>query len=698
VWVVTEAGLDRLQPAPFTSVGPSRGLPFDSPKWIAPDASGAIWAVAFPGQELYWLDGGIIRGEPGQVTGKPRGASTTAEFRALNPARDSGVWVYDGRMHRIVRVTTDRVIPTSPSIGDYVTIAFENTRRQLWAAAGGNPLGWASRGTWQRGILPNESDTALTHQIGEDASGRMLVLRDPDLYVIDSGRVIRTIGPENGLARVNRQVVVDGVDTLWTQDNDSSLYRIIGTQVSRVSSAALVPHLASRSTALVPAGDKFFIASSSGITSVSRAALHATADGRAPFPAMRRYSALDGASMARLTVQNVSAAFTATDGRIWFSTPAGLLVYDARDDGPNAVAPVVHIEEVRAVDSVLARDSIVRVPPGAERVQFRFTATALRLPERARLEFKLDGIDANWRLADATRTVTYTQLRPHRYTFRVRAWNEDGVPAAAAALSLRVMPLWYQSWWFISLAVLAAIGSTAGVVALALRARQRVVASRLAAGFEATLAERTRLAGELHDTLLQAFTGVTLQLQALRSRIVAAPQEVERDIGRVLTVADGALREARSAVWDMRAPELEGRDVAAALEDSARDAIDAHTLAGGAPVELVVTVSGRRRRVAPVIEIAAHRIGREAVANALRHASAKQVSLTIDFEPRHLCLEVRDNGVGFDISGVTPTEGRGHWGLVGMRERARNAGGSLDVASIPGSGTVLILRLPIAPT
>jgi signal transduction histidine kinase len=102
--------------------------------------------------------------------------------------------------------------------------------------------------------------------------------------------------------------------------------------------------------------------------------------------------------------------------------------------------------------------------------------------------------------------------------------------------------------------------------------------------------------------------------------------------------------------------------------------------------------------VAPVIEIAAHRIGREAVANALRHASAKQVSLTIDFEPRHLCLEVRDNGVGFDISGVTPTEGRGHWGLVGMRERARNAGGSLDVASIPGSGTVLILRLPIAPT
>jgi signal transduction histidine kinase len=100
--------------------------------------------------------------------------------------------------------------------------------------------------------------------------------------------------------------------------------------------------------------------------------------------------------------------------------------------------------------------------------------------------------------------------------------------------------------------------------------------------------------------------------------------------------------------------------------------------------------------VAPAIETAAHRIGREAVANALRHASAKVISLTIDFEPRHLCLEVRDNGVGFDVSAVSPTEGKGHWGLVGMRERAGNAGGSLELASVQGSGTVLVVRLPVA--
>ena len=235
----------------------------------------------------------------------------------------------------------------------------------------------------------------------------------------------------------------------------------------------------------------------------------------------------------------------------------------------------------------------------------------------------------------------------------------------------------------------------AGTVALVLRARTRVAAERLAAGFAATLAERTRLAGELHDTLLQAFTGVTLHLQALRGRMLAAPDAVDRDLGRVLVVADEALRDARSAVWDMRAPELQGRDVATALEDSAREAVASHVLAGGAPVEIEARVTGQRRRVSPAIETVAQRIGREAVANALRHAGARHLSIRIAFEAGQLCVDVHDDGVGFNVSRARPTEGRGHWGLVGMRERARNAGGNLNVTSVPGSGTTVVVRLPV---
>ncbi len=694
VWITTEAGgLDRLRSSPFASIGPTQGLPFDTPHWIAPDASGAIWAEAFPGFALYRIDGGVIRGQPGQLTASSFGPGINTGFRGAAAARDSGVWVYDERRKTISRVTPERVTPTAP-LGDYVALAFENRRGQLWGAARGDPPGWWSNGQWRHTNIPD--DTALVTEITEDASGRMVIVREPNVFLLQDSQVVRKFGPEDGLARTIHQVVADGVDTLWAHDGDSSLYRIIGNNISRLTSPQLVPLLQGNSTALVPAGDKFFIASTSGITSVSRAALHAAADHRAPFPTLRRYSALDGASSARLTSLNASPAFRAADGRVWFSAPGGLLLYDPRADVPNGVAPRAHIEEVRAVDSVLALDSIVAIPAGAERVELRFTVTALRIPERARLQFRLDGVDASWRTADATRSVTYTQLRPRRYTFRVRGWNEDGVPAVGEAiLRLRVMPLWYQTWWFLSLATLASIAAITGGVALMFRARARVAEERLAAGFAAALAERTRLAGELHDTLLQAFTGVTLQLQALRSRMTTESDAVERDLGHVLVVADEALRDARSAVWDMRAPELEERDVAAALEDSARRAVDSHVLAGGAPVDLEVMVTGKRRRLAPAIEVAAQRIGREAVGNALRHACAKRVILRIAFEPRALCLEVRDDGVGFDVSRALPTEGRGHWGLVGMRERARNARGTLDVTSAPGSGTTLMLRLPV---
>jgi signal transduction histidine kinase len=217
------------------------------------------------------------------------------------------------------------------------------------------------------------------------------------------------------------------------------------------------------------------------------------------------------------------------------------------------------------------------------------------------------------------------------------------------------------------------------------------------ARFDAVLAERTRLAGELHDTVLQAFTAVTLQLQALRCRMLTAPHEAEQDLGRVLKIADLALRDARAAVWDMRAPELESRDVAAALEESAQEAVASHRLASGAPVDLEVTITGDRRRLPPAVEKAAHRIGREAVANALRHADAKHIRVAIAFESRHLCVDVGDDGVGFDVAKLQPTEGRGHWGLVGMRERARCTHATLDVNSSSGEGTAVLLRIPVAP-
>ena len=209
---------------------------------------------------------------------------------------------------------------------------------------------------------------------------------------------------------------------------------------------------------------------------------------------------------------------------------------------------------------------------------------------------------------------------------------------------------------------------------------------------DATLAERVRVAGELHDTLLQGFTGVTLQLQGVlqRWRTEGRPDAAVNadELSRVLALADETLREARQAVWDLRASEGDGDDLAGALEGAARRAI------GSTSAHLRFEVTGERRPVPPAIEMAMVRIGREAVFNAVKHAQSPTIEIRLCYEPSSVSLVVRDDGRGLPSGDVDATVGDGRWGVIGMRERARRVGGTLEITSAPNLGTTLSLRVP----
>ncbi len=699
-WVLTEAGLDRLRTAPFATVGTAQGLPIESPHWIGADASGALWMRGYTDPAFYRVDGGAVRGRPGLVTTRTLPRPGVRGYVPHQPARAGGLWAsVPGQW--IGRVTPDRRVQAgsdghSGIDGEYAVM--EDRRGGLWVVGIREGLTRRVAGQVQRIPLPADLSPRPLRLLAEDTGGHIVVSApaDTSLLFFRHDTLVRRLGKTEGLRRPFSNGVVDGRDTLWGYDGEDGLVRVIGTSVHHVEDRALGTLLRSASLALFPAGDRFFIASAAGIASVSRSALHAAADGRAPFPSLTPYSSLDGMRSARLTSANRSAVARAPDGRVWFSTPGGLVVFDERYFLRNTVAPKVHIEEVLAGNRRLDLDSVVRVPPGSDLLEIRFTATALRIPQRVRLEFRLDGVDPEWRAADATRQVTYPRLWPRAYTFHVRAWNEDGVPARQeAALRFRVLPFWYQSWWFYLMAGLASAGVITGAVAYTLRERSRRAAERLAARFEATLSERTRLAGELHDTLLQGFTGITLQLQAIRARTAHEPDIVEPELARVLTIADHTLRDARSMVWDMRAPELQDQDVAAALEQASQQAIAAHIAGGGSAVHLSVAITGVRRRVSPAVETAALRIGREAVTNALRHAHATHLEVSVAFQPSSLGVMVTDNGVGFDVAETHPAKGAGHWGVVGMHERALRMSGTLRVTSTRGRGTTIDLQLPL---
>ncbi|MEW5916930.1 MAG: histidine kinase, partial [Gemmatimonadota bacterium] len=540
---------------------------------------------------------------------------------------------------------------------------------------------------------PDERPSAsLSNSIVEDGRGYVWVndLTAPYLYQMANDSIAwRAALTESPAARAE-EIVAEGGDTLWFATRQN-LYRVIGRAVTRVALSEMPPLMRPGSVNMVVHDGHLWIATGGGVTRTSLAALHAYADGRGPEPTMRSFSAADGLRIGRLTFANKFAVFAARDGRLWFSTPGGLAVYDRSYDRVNGVAPFAHTEEVVA-DGRRLRDvgSGIVIPPRTDRVEIHVSAPSIRIPERVRIEYLLDGVDHTWVKAGPERIATYTRLKPGRFLFHVRAWNEDGVPSVReATLSLGVMPMWYQTTVFRGLVLLLVVGGGPLVVYAVVQQRAKHREVELHARFDAALDERTRVARELHDTLLQGFGGVTLQLQAVQHSLGDSPQTISDRLSRILTIADATMRDARHAIWDMRAPELGDHNLPGALEGVARTAID------GSSVKLSFAVQGRPRRLSPLIESTVFRVGREAIVNALRHGKPSDIAVELVYSDDRVEFHVRDDGTGFDDRAESEARATGHWGLSGMRERARLAGGSLEINGVAGRGTTVSLWLPI---
>jgi signal transduction histidine kinase len=361
----------------------------------------------------------------------------------------------------------------------------------------------------------------------------------------------------------------------------------------------------------------------------------------------------------------------------------------------NPVPPPV---QIRALVAAGRRHTAGRValPTRTTELQIAYTALSLVVPERVRFRYRLTGRNAGWREASwrdtswqdagARREAIYTNLGPGSYRFQVTASNDDGAwNAAGAAVDFVIPPTFVQTNAFLALCA-AALGAAVWLLVL-LRHRQLAHALRLR--FEATLAERTRIAQELHDTLLGGFAGVTAQLYAVRGLLTARPADAAATLSRALATADVALREARNAVWEMRSPALDAGDLPDALAAAARDALATTS------ISFRLTVRGDRRALPPAVEFTAFRVAREAVTNAAKHANARVIALELCYGPQALALTVRDDGCGLTSADVDGARHDGHWGVVGMRERARKAGGTLDIAAAPGGGTQVTVTLPL---
>jgi len=366
-----------------------------------------------------------------------------------------------------------------------------------------------------------------------------------------------------------------------------------------------------------------------------------------------------------------------TDDRLWFAATLGVGWLDPRHIQRNSVAPPVHIRSVVAAGQIYMSRDALQLPQRTQDLQINYTATSLSRPERVRFRYRLDGYDQTWIDAGARRSAFYTNLPPGEYRFRVMAANENGVWSQAnASVSLTIPPAFTQTRIFLALCVLAALVLLWGAYILHI---SRVTA-RERGRLQERLNERERIARELHDTLLQGLLSASLQLSV-------ANNQIQRDapakplIERILQLLREAIDQGRGAVRGLRTQDdaLE-RAFAQIPQDLGFDE----------KAQFRLLVAGSPHALRPEIRDEVYRIGREALANAFRHAQASSIEAVIEYAPDRFRMVVRDDGCGID-SDVLQSGRSGHWGLSGMRERSSKIGARLKVMSAPGSGTEIEL-------
>ena len=370
-------------------------------------------------------------------------------------------------------------------------------------------------------------------------------------------------------------------------------------------------------------------------------------------------------------------------GRVWFSMNRGLSVVDPARATTNSAPALIHIDALSADGNLIDIRTSVRFARARRRITFSYAALSLSVPERVRYKYKLDGFDDNWSEPVSTREVTYNNLSSGAYRFRVIASNSDGLwNSSESVIPFEIERAYWQTWWFRIASVLVA----ALAMLLFFRLRMLRLKKQMNMRFEERLAERTRIAQELHDTLLQGFLSASMQLHVADDQL-AAESPAKPFVGRVLELMGRVIDEGRNAVRGLRSPDARSENLEQAFSGLQQEL----GLARGSSFR--VFAEGEARVLRPVIGETVYRIGREAVTNAFRHSRASKIEVELQYAPKHLRLLVRDNGVGIDQA-VVRTGLDGHWGLSGMRERAEEIGAKLRVLSSPAAGTEIELSVP----
>jgi len=668
IWVATRDGLNRFRRLPFDVFTDRTGLPASLPGGMVRDISQNIW-LAPP-------TGGLYHGKPYASQSNFVGIDGLLSDRiiAIASAKDGGVWIGQGAgVVLAVSATGRRKIVQSnlPPVTDIL----EDANGMLWIATwqglfrvrnGKQRMFGASDG------LPDD----YVLRLFQDGSGRIWIATLTGVAQVvgpESEHFIGRRWPENHATRaVTFFEAPKG--SVWI-GSDEGLMRVTGDELAFVALSQGLPDN------WVGAGEQdragyLWLGQLGGLTRLKVEELIKVADGRArSLTDVTAFQALDGLPGGDPASWPHPWSFQDESGKLWFAMGHGIVVVDPSKLAVESNNPTPHIDQI-TVDGVAVRGSEIALPYGARRLEIRYTGADLSEGPEVQFRYRLDGFDNSWVDARTQRTAPYTGLAPGHYLFRVIAKRRQGdwSPTEATLKVVVLAPFYRQSWFIVS---------ACSLLILVLWATQRAwLRTRTTAIFD----ERSRLAREIHDSLLQEFGGIALHLHAATERL-ALPESQQQHLRRVLALIDRALTNARRVVWDLRQLEDASQSITSTYEEAAR------RIFSDTETQIIVTSKGTRRDLPLEIQVESLRIVDEALINTRLHARAKNVAINVQYEWSKVLVSVKDDGAGFDLPEAEHKPR--HWGLKGMRERAGRINADISILSSPGHGTEVQLMIPI---
>jgi len=711
IWAGTSDGLDQFRNTAVFAITANEGL--STPVGCVLAArDGSVWIGAY---------GGLNRWNRGQLT-IYRATPPTARRSVLTEAHES-----EPSPSKITQLT-DRDLPSST-----INSLSEDSHGRIWVGTD-HGTAWFENGRFHRvrglpdtvwiamyadtreGVWISYPDSGLFHVIGQSAvefvrwpwstsaaaprlsaavsdprtGGLWLGSLDKGIANFKSGQSPKWLGRKEGL----------GSDTVWNLevDHEGALWAATEGGLSRVKNGRVMTLTSNNGLpcdsvkwVIEDATYALWLNTTCGLLRIERADLDAwISDSHRSIHALV-LNRSDGVRIHALGAAVNPVVSKSTDGKLWFVLLDGVAAIDPQRLQINPIPPPVHIEQITANGQVYPATPGLRLAPRLRDLTIDYTALSLVDPERIRFRFKLEGQDREWREVLNVRRVQYSNLPPGSYRFRVTATNNSGVwNEKGASLAFSVAPAYWQTNWFLAACITAIVLLFLALSQLRLRQVRHAFNVRL----EERVRERTRIARDLHDTLLQSLQGLLLRFQKAYDLYQTRPADGRKMLESAIDRTSKAIAEGRDAVQGLRASTAERNDLARAITTLGEEL--ATETSGHAAAQLQVGTEGMPRTLQPIVRDEIYRIASEALRNAFRHAQARQIEVELRYDRTHLRLRVRDDGKGVDPKLLTAGEPAGHYGIHGMRERAKLMGGNLTVWTAPGAGTEIELSIPAA--